>query len=104
VCVYGCVRTCVYVCVCARVSVCCARTCVCVRVCMRVLKCACAYVCMYAHVKGLKTPSWCPSSPREGQLRVHLGDLGAIWEAFPTCPSLNVINSNALRGPFNLVI
>ena len=72
-----CVRvyTVMYVCVsvrCVLVHMCCvyvcARACTCVRVRVRVCVCARAYVCMHAHVKGLKTPFLLVSfSPREGQ-------------------------------------
>jgi hypothetical protein len=70
-CVYGCVRVCVR-CVLVRV---CVHAYVCVRSCVR----AGAYVCVHAHVKGLKTSFlWCPSSPKKGQspkLYVPLGGL-----------------------------
>ena len=59
-CVFVCVRARMCVCVRARTSVraCITYLCVCV--------CACGYVCVHAHVKGLKTP-FLLVSPGEGR-------------------------------------
>jgi hypothetical protein len=51
-CVCVCIRLCAYVCAC--VMYLCVYVCVCPYVCAYV--CACRYVCVHAHVKGLKTP------------------------------------------------
>jgi len=76
-CAYVCVQ-CVHVCECIRLCTCVRMyTVVYIRVCVRVRLCTRTW-CVHAHVKGLKTPSWCPSSPRKGQppkLFVHLGGL-----------------------------
>ena len=104
VCVNVCMRTCAYVCACvAYVRACvhdCVRTCVhalwtCACVCMRVRVCACSYVCVHAHVKGLRCPcSWCSSSPASLPAAcLPWGPWGAAWKAFLAWPScVNLFN------------